>query len=183
MLGATFANYSNVDNISDRFSNFHSNNINNCFICHPNNELGNSSKAWKLKLANTTDTPYNNLSNISEIGEPNGSSKICLSCHDGTIASDQLGSQILKGIIFSNTLENNHPISFYYTSYLAQKDGKLHDPKFRKSGLGGTIEEDLLIDGKLECISCHDIHNSMNLENRLIKSNYRSALCLTCHNK
>ncbi len=51
------------------------------------------------------------------------------------------------------------------------------------SGLGGTIKSDLLINGKLECISCHDVHGERGQKNLLIMSNTKSRLCLTCHNK
>jgi predicted CXXCH cytochrome family protein len=35
----------------------------------------------------------------------------------------------------------------------------------------------------IECSSCHDVHNSQNLDKLLWKSNAASALCLACHQK
>jgi predicted CXXCH cytochrome family protein len=35
----------------------------------------------------------------------------------------------------------------------------------------------------VECGSCHDVHNSQNLDKFLWKSNAGSALCLSCHQK
>ena len=84
---------------------------------------------------------------------------------------------------FGNDLRKSHPISFKYDSFLAMKDGELFDPLSTPSGLGGNIHDDLLINGNLECISCHEIHGITRIKHYLVKSNYRSKLCLTCHNK
>ena len=61
----------------------------------------------------------------------------------------------------------------------------MQNPETAMSGLGGTIDNDLLIDNKLECSSCHDVHNGAaeDVGNLLVKSNSGSALCLTCHLK
>ena len=39
----------------------------------------------------------------------------------------------------------------------------------------------MLFNDRLECASCHDVHNSYNQAGLLVKSNADSALCLTCH--
>jgi predicted CXXCH cytochrome family protein len=80
-------------------------------------------------------------------------------------------------------LSNDHPISFSFDTALATADGGLKDPATASSGLGGTVNDDLLLGGKMECASCHDVHNSSNLSKLLVKSNAGSALCLTCHSK
>jgi hypothetical protein len=95
-------------------------------------------------------------------------------------------------------LRFEHPISFSYSSALALADGGLEDPSTTMSGLGGTIAEDLLDDGYMECTSCHDVHvprktvsgcngchrvpgREPSLSIRI--PNEKSALCLTCHKK
>lgn len=84
-------------------------------------------------------------------------------------------------------LRNDHPISFVYNSALATADGGLYNPATQTSGLGGTIEQDMLFgtagSKTLECASCHDVHNTYGQPYMLLKSNNASALCLTCHNK
>lgn len=113
-----------------------------------------------------------------------GSSKLCLSCHDGTLSMDHFNLPNLSTTqIISTNLSSSHPVSFEYDSYLAYKDKELFDPNSTPSGLGGTIKSDLLINGKLECISCHDVHGERGQKNLLIMSNTKSRLCLTCHNK
>ncbi len=80
-------------------------------------------------------------------------------------------------------LSNDHPVSFTYDGALALADLGLFDPTNTQSGLGGTITATMLQGGKVQCASCHDVHNSANLPNLLLKSNAASALCLTCHDK
>jgi predicted CXXCH cytochrome family protein len=53
--------------------------------------------------------------------------------------------------------------------------------------LGGTIRDDLLFADRMECSSCHDVHNgpaatAVN-DNLLVITQVQSRLCLTCHNK
>ncbi len=130
-------------------------------------------------------------------GNPSGVSKLCLSCHDGTVAVDAMaggpGSGIPAGRIGGNgligtDLRQTHPISFDYTAALATADGELANPTTASSGVtaSGTIATDMLFgtsNNKFECASCHDVHNAYNQSYLLLKSNAGSALCLTCHLK
>ena len=135
--------------------------------------------------------------------QPTRRTKLCLSCHDGTVAIENHGGNT-RGIRFatfgnlSTNLSNDHPICFTYDTQLAQEDGSLFDPSTTPSGLGGTIEEDLLEDGMVSCISCHDVHVARNTEGcsgchslhpmQTTSLSLRipmegSQLCITCHNK
>jgi predicted CXXCH cytochrome family protein len=165
---------------------FHLNFEENCKYCHVLGSEGSESKelVWQENDHNITYIPYSSPTIDAEISQPLGSSKLCLSCHDGTFAFDDTGSHVLtSNQSFGTDLRGSHPVSFKYDSFLAMKDNELHDPLSSPSGLGGTIHSDMLINGNLECISCHDIHGMMGIENYLVKSNYKSNLCLTCHNK
>ena len=121
--------------------------------------------------------------------QPDASSKLCLSCHDGTIALENYGGRtngtnyVTGSSNLGTALNNDHPISFTYNTALATADGGLHNPSTKNSGLGGTINSDLLYGGKMQCASCHDPHNKGNFTSMLRLSNANSALCLTCHNK
>lgn len=123
------------------------------------------------------------------LGQPAGVSKACLSCHDGTVALDAYGTNVpvpnmIGGVYdLGIDLSNDHPISFTYDTALATADGELFDPATDPSGLGGTIGNDMLFAGQLECASCHDVHNTAAVASLLVKSNAASALCLTCHDK
>lgn len=121
-------------------------------------------------------------------------SRLCLSCHDGSIALDAFGAHkdskdyfIPEGptkIGKDHDLTTTHPISFTYDDALVtDKDPELALPSSALSGLGKTIKEDMLFDSKMECPSCHDVHNGTGASKLLLKSNDGSALCLTCHIK
>jgi predicted CXXCH cytochrome family protein len=126
--------------------------------------------------------------------QPDGISKICLSCHDGTLASDTYGGNPgatayqLGWELLGTNPGNNHPISFLYNTALAAKRAGLYDPSIKFSGLtgsSGTIAADMLFSNRMECSSCHDVHNKKAVPGTklLVKDNAGSALCLTCHNK
>ncbi|MEZ4999551.1 MAG: cytochrome c3 family protein [Bacteroidales bacterium] len=127
------------------------------------------------------------------ITNPSASSKLCLSCHDGTVALENFGgtttgatyisSANLIGGVNGDDLGSDHPISFEYTDALAALDGGLFAPTSTSSGLGGTITQDMLFNNKLECASCHDVHNKYGAAHLLKMSNTNSQLCRTCHNK
>ncbi len=118
----------------------------------------------------------------TDIGQPDGASKLCLGCHDGSYP----GLRDEKMIFGVDDLARSHPISFTYSSSLAARvrDGSLHDPRAASSGMGGTIADDMLDEnGKMQCTSCHEMHGKHARNKKLLKmDNTRSRLCLTCHN-
>jgi hypothetical protein len=93
----------------------------------------------------------------TDVGDPEGSALLCLSCHDNSGGNHY----VISGA--SGDLAGTHPMEFEYTDTLAGTDGELVDPTQAGSstvvGGVGTITDDLLTsDGKLSCISCHDVH-------------------------
>lgn len=157
-----------------------------CIVCHtPHNAMSTNGPLWNHTETSATFTLYSSPSlDATDLGQPAGVSKLCLSCHDGTVALDSFGgatgSTFITGTDNLGTdLSNDHPISFTYPS----TDTGLFDPTTTSSGLGSTISADLLVGGKVECSSCHDVHNKYNLSYLLKISNAGSALCLVCHNK
>jgi len=162
-----------------------------CVVCHaPHNNTVTLANAplWNHDTTSATFTVYTSPTlDAGPLGQPAGISKLCLSCHDGTVALDSYGGATGTNFITNANgdslgvdLGNDHPISFAYTAGL---DPELYDPTTQSSGLGGTIDADMLFSTQLECASCHDVHNGAGLANLLRKSNAVSALCLTCHNK
>lgn len=169
-----------------------------CQPCHtPHNAdtTVTESPLWNHEVTVAAHTPYSGPGTLdATVGSPAGVSLLCLSCHDGTVALDSFGGDLGSTVIgaeFSvgTDLSNDHPISFTYNAALATADGELFDPETVSSGLGGTIEADMLFgtagSATLECASCHDVHNTVSAANPslLLKSNVGSALCLTCHDK
>ncbi len=171
-----------------------------CAVCHtvhnaisiPEAPLWNhesTAVAGYILYSSATFDPHGGTT----ITDPDASSKLCLSCHDGTVALENFGGTSTGtnyidagnriGGATGSDLSNNHPISFDYTTALAALDGGLYDPAVTNSGLGGTIASDMLFGNKMQCASCHDVHNKYGVSKLLKMSNTSSQLCLTCHNK
>lgn len=166
-----------------------------CKVCHTPHGAASVANAplWNHALTTATYTVYssptlNAGSPAGTLGQPSASTKLCLSCHDNTVA---VGGGILIGTLgtpvgYANLgidLSNDHPVSFTYDAALVALDGGLK-PVTSPSGIGsGTIASTMLFNGQMECASCHDVHNGYGFPNLLVKSNNASALCLTCHNK
>lgn len=141
---------------------------------------------WNGNETTTTFTMYSSATFQGTIdGQPSGSSKLCLSCHDG--ANPDFTWLAPEHTFGSDELANSHPISFVYDSALAALDGALKDPS-EASTLGGTIYDDLLDpDSKVQCNSCHDVHTSGVGDKQLRGYDYGSQhgpqLCRMCHMK
>ncbi len=178
-----------------------------CVPCHtPHNADTQISDAplWNHEVTTATYNLYSSSTIQSTITQPDGLSKLCLSCHDGTVAIDNHSGET-GGTYFIRSqaqvgpdLSGEHPISFTYDAALATADGDLYDPTTQSSGLGNTIDSDMLFNGKMECSSCHDVHIQRNTQGcmgchfvgpyttRSLSvriDNDQSALCLTCHKK
>ena len=167
-----------------------------CIFCHTAHNADVSiqdAPLWDHEVTTRNYQLYNSSTMDATPGQPVGASRLCLSCHDGTIAVDSYGDK--AGVIFlggdvavgADELSNDHPVSFLYDDSLAVQDRELFIPSSSASGMGGTISQDLLFDGRMECSSCHDVHNgpaaaTVN-DNLLMISQAQSQLCLTCHDK
>ncbi len=143
---------------------------------------------WNKDEQGYTYTLYHSSTAESVPGQPDGPSVLCLSCHDGTTA---LGSVISRtsdiefsgGITalppgssnMSTDLTDDHPISFDYTTGLAAADGQLKDP-------GAIIPPVSLVNGRMQCTSCHDPHRNLT-NDFLVLSNQYSELCFACHDR
>lgn len=157
-----------------------------CVFCHtPHSGKTGTVPLWNHADTASTFTLYSSTTLNATMGQPAGVSKACLSCHDGTVAMDSFGSATGTHLMTSSMklgtdISNDHPVSFTYDAALATADGSLVTPaSASKVDSAGSIP---LYGGKLECASCHDVHNNTQ-GHFLRKSNTGSALCLSCHNK
>lgn len=142
------------------------------------------------------------------VGQPGTVSKLCLSCHDGTVGvldyggatgGMTLADAYAPGVgasVLGTNLSNDHPIGITYDAALVASDGGLADPATKSVTIGsipsrtGTIATMMLVGGKVECPSCHDVHNIYTVANGgatskgLVKvAMAGSSLCLQCHAK
>lgn len=172
-----------------------------CVACHaPHNALNPAlGPLWNHAQTAATHTPYSSPSGTlnATVGQPGAVSKLCLSCHDGTVAVDSFGGNtgsttIPAGANLGTNLSNDHPVGFTYNSALATADGALADPTVKTVTIGsgastktGTIAAVMLYTNQVECASCHDVHNTFTATtDKLVKiTKAGSAICLACHIK
>ncbi len=142
-----------------------------------------------------------NASHGGNLGEPGSVSRLCLSCHDGTVAVNEYGFDPQRSnsrgagtdyiveqfkIGGGGNLVNHHPIGFNYLT-VASLDDEIAgaDTVINGAAEATTTIRSLLYGGsQMECVTCHDVHNTKNTgETFLWKSDRESKFCLTCHIK
>lgn len=105
-------------------------------------------------------------------------SLLCLGCHDGITARDVFSSAHAVTVTgrMSDTLsasiaKRSHPVGVRYP---------MNNVQFEPLA---TVEASgmLLPDGRIQCTTCHDAHNTHRVRGMLRMSNSRSRLCLKCH--
>ena len=160
-----------------------------CIFCHtPHQSIGQAA-LWNHEMSVASYTPYTSTTLKATVGQPTGASKLCLSCHDGTVALGSLGSRSSPVHMNVGTfsplptgrrsrlgtdLSDDHPISFNYSPTLASLNGQLKDPL----NLDSRVRLDH--NGQMQCTSCHDPHND-EFGKFLVMENTGAALCASCH--
>jgi predicted CXXCH cytochrome family protein len=159
-----------------------------CIFCHtPHKARPDIPYLWNRADSTINYIPYQSSTLYASVGQPTGASKLCLSCHDGTIALGALVSESVEipfigGIRFipegptklGSDLSDDHPVSFAFDSTLALNNTELVNP----SSLPTEVKLDT--DGQLQCTACHDPHIDLNGK-FLVLSNAFSNLCKACH--
>jgi predicted CXXCH cytochrome family protein len=140
-----------------------------CHQCHQGNYIGFEvdSHALSLKRAHSGAISYELKDTVDD------NSRECLSCHDGTLSveSDSQISEI--NWEHSRDIGLSHPISVDYAEVYFRSPRTFHPPD--------ALDEKIrLINGKIGCTTCHDHYSE--LEKKLVMDNFRSRLCLSCHN-
>lgn len=159
-----------------------------CIFCHTSHSAKPRTPLWNREDPGTFYTIYdNNISSTMQAttGQPDGTSIMCLSCHDGTIALGKVLSQPEeisfgggmstmpnKRSNLKTDLSDDHPVSFIYNSSLASTDGQLKD----KPMFPAHVD----INSKMQCTSCHDPHNNP-YKMFLNAPTENSELCMNCH--
>lgn len=170
-----------------------------CIYCHAPHASTSTTQLWNHSLTAATFTLYASSTLNASMAQPAGVSKLCLSCHDGTVAIDSFGGatgtkNTAGAALLGTDLSNDHPIGFAYNAALVTADPGLRAVSTAATigtGNTGTIESKMLVgtagSATMECSSCHDVHNSASgtaVEAKLLKiTTVGSALCTTCHIK
>lgn len=171
-----------------------------CIFCHTAHHSSNDPRLetnplWSRPTSEAYYTPYSFSGAFAaqyavRPGQPTGTSRLCLSCHDGTIALGNLfGGQALLGSMprmtstrpsyIGTDLTNDHPISFPYNASLFTRVPELNDPsQLAASGL--KLERGTNF---VQCTTCHDPHNNIYGNFLVVANTDGSILCTFCHNK
>lgn len=161
-----------------------------CAYCHAPHS-GLDVGLWNQKLTTQNYTMYTSDTETNRGTQPilGTDSNLCLSCHDGTVA---VGATVVYGQVttqgsmypldvFGSNLQPSHPFSLVLplqdnihliASLVAS--GKTGDPT-------GAIK---LINGNVECTSCHNPHvqaKDLVSQNFLVKDSSNGQMCLACH--
>ncbi len=161
--------------------------------------------AFTMYGATATGVAGTTIAGTTTDATPSGASLACLSCHDGVSAMNSVvnapgsGGYNATGTFIgtvNNTprdmpnaeeiavglfgdLTNDHPVSITYVEGVAGLRAKTTP---LTGWQGASTINDLLRNGKVQCVSCHDPHFPNN--GRYLRySNNGSGLCKACHDK
>ena len=159
-----------------------------CVFCHTPHNANPAVPLWNHTMSSgVTYTPYSSSTMVAAVGVPTGSSKLCLSCHDGTVA---IGSTVTRGQFamqgvnaqgaltgpssLGTNLSDDHPISFV----------PITGSTITNPPSGSPVQLDA--NGQVQCRSCHDPHQmdiDATTQKFLVVNNAASGLCVVCHNQ
>ena len=176
-----------------------------CVFCHTPHNSRPSTPLWNKADTGSTYNVYASQTlaatlspNAPTLGQPTGSSKLCLACHDGTVAIGSLlnapgagggatlvvtGPGITAGGTIAPTstsyigtdLRDDHPISFAYgSSYPSNPEIKAASSFPPEVKLDST--------SNMQCTSCHDPHGTA-FPKFMVATLENGALCSACHDK
>lgn len=176
-----------------------------CVFCHAPHQTP-SQPLWNHQLSAVPDyTSYwsptlDAYASQAAAPEPDGASKMCLSCHDGTIALGAVASRPspipMRGGVTTlpptspayvgTDLSGSHPISFIVTNALITannaKDSLLFPLASMRSDADGVRLDNL---NKVQCTTCHDPHSDVNFGASGVhfwRKPTWAGVCTVCHN-
>ncbi len=163
-----------------------------CMYCHePHSGLASGKALWNQTLTTQSYSVYTSDTEKNRGTQPvlGSDSNLCLSCHDGTVAPGTTivyGKVSMSGSMFSydvfgSNLQPSHPFSLALPlkdnidliASLASR-GRTGDPT-------GAVR---LINGNIECTSCHEPHVQAKDPlswNFLVRDSSSGQMCLACH--
>lgn len=110
--------------------------------------------------------------------ELTGWSLLCLGCHDGVAARDVYSSPHAVSVTgrspdmrLGGIGLRSHPVGVRYPV-----NAERYEPAAAVEAAGLPLPN-----GRIQCTTCHDAHNTHRQDGMLRISNDRSRLCLTCH--
>lgn len=120
-----------------------------------------------LLLCGASSLRAEEISHHGQAVNSRGPSEECLACHDGLLAKDVAYCTV------DCSFNSNHSVSRPYPPR-GKEDSYRPAGSLREMGIE-------LVDGRVACISCHDLGNPG--KNHLVMDNAGSRLCSACHVK
>lgn len=163
-----------------------------CKPCHtPHNSDTTVGWLWNHELTVATYTMHDGTG--TAVDDFDILSRLCLSCHDGTVALDSFGGQtgtnFMSGPgLIGTDLSNDHPVGSdalyppdpppsWWSSEFKDEADLPAALKLRDWVDGGGVTQRVV-----SCMTCHTPHNA-GYDHMLRMSNASSAVCLGCHIK
>ncbi len=156
-----------------------------CIFCHTPHNASPAAPLWNRYNPQTHYRIYQSSTTDARIDQPGPESKMCLSCHDGSVALGLVRSRDAEIPLnhpfmptgpsnLTTDLSDDHPVGLRFDRQLASRDPQLRVPQLADSRI--RLGER----GELECTACHDAHNN-ELGDFLRLPTREGVLCLTCH--
>ncbi len=158
-----------------------------CIFCHTPHNAAPQTPLWNRENPRTHYRIYESSTTDARIDQPSGPSKMCLSCHDGSMAlGNVLSAPTPHPIVttartippgtkdLTNDLSDDHPVGFRYDRALANADSQVRPPEV----ISGELP--LGAHGEVHCTTCHDPHDN-ELGSFLRISDRMATICVTCH--
>ena len=178
-----------------------------CVFCHTPHDSNPAGPLWNHKLSSgVTYIKYTSPTMVAYTSQasapdPNGASKLCLSCHDGTVALGAVESaasaiplqggkvQLVPGDpgYLGTDLSKTHPISFVVTDQIVSTNNATNATGLALNPVSAMRSDpDVHLDAldRVQCTSCHDPHSDANFVTsgvHFYKKPLRSDPCLVCH--
>ncbi len=189
-----------------------------CRVCHVPHDHSQAAQRylngllWNHGVSSATYTMYDNAWSSTLTGaqsaQPDGPSKLCLGCHDGTVAIDTFDKYAGGTIFFDGTatgystgykvpgftdganldLRGTHPLAIAFPA--GEIGTQFTDPAVA-TWIGGETVASTMSGGKMHCSTCHDVHSQniatgshlLRAAQTVAQGGVASGLCLTCHLK
>lgn len=157
-----------------------------CIFCHTPHNAAPKTILWNRKDSTAIFGHYSSTTLVikrsgvpSSYGEPTGSSRLCLSCHDGVTAGGVALGDVLTGPIdmgansritgsalfdAQKIRTGHHPVSFVYNAAVLnaiQSDPGKSGENYR---LPTLPEVKLDAEERMQCTSCHNPHQNQSTE-------------------
>jgi predicted CXXCH cytochrome family protein len=175
-----------------------------CVFCHTPHNGAPQTPLWNKSIQPVTYNLYESTTLKAPLKQPYGPTRLCLSCHDGTVALGAVlnpseGVSMTMGSIppgrpsyLGTNLGGDHPVSFSYDDSLAAFPDPLGIFEINPTPPAGLLFYGSSgVYSSVHCTTCHDPHedafqspdkNNFLTGKFLLMNNSHSALCTACHN-